>query len=124
MPDIPAEIRQDAIELHRALGGGVFREQLARLDPEAAARLFPGDKQRLIRAFEVVQATGVTDRDLAAAGKLGSPLSLQDNPAGAAARARFTPHVMPGCVQMIEMPALWPRRRRSPRGVSTPVFRR
>jgi tRNA dimethylallyltransferase len=60
MPDIPAEIRQDAIELHRALGGGVFREQLARLDPEAAARLFPGDKQRLIRAFEVVRATGVT----------------------------------------------------------------
>ena len=60
VPDIPAEIRQEAIELHRALGGVGFRERLARLDPAAAQRLFPGDKQRLIRAFEVVRATGVT----------------------------------------------------------------
>ncbi len=60
VPDIPAEIRQEAVELHRALGGIAFREQLARLDPAAAQRLFPGDKQRLIRAFEVVRATGVT----------------------------------------------------------------
>jgi tRNA dimethylallyltransferase len=59
VPDIPAEIRQEAIELHRALGGNAFREKLARLDPVAAQRLFPGDKQRLIRAFEVVRATGV-----------------------------------------------------------------
>ena len=60
VPDIPAEIRQEAIELHRALGGVGFRERLARLDPAAAQRLFPGDKQRLVRAFEVVRATGVT----------------------------------------------------------------
>jgi tRNA dimethylallyltransferase len=60
VPDIPAEIRQEAIELYRVLGGGAFRERLIRLDPEAAQRLFPGDKQRLIRAFEVVRATGAT----------------------------------------------------------------
>ncbi len=60
IPDIPAEIRQETIELHRALGGIAFREQLAELDPTAAQRLFPGDKQRLIRAFEVARATGVT----------------------------------------------------------------
>lgn len=60
VPDIPAEIRQEAIELHRALGGSAFRERLERLDPAAAQRLFPGDKQRLVRAFEVVRATGVT----------------------------------------------------------------
>jgi tRNA dimethylallyltransferase len=60
VPDIPAEIRQEAIELHRAVGGIAFRERLARLDPAAAQRLFPGDKQRLVRAFEVVRATGVT----------------------------------------------------------------
>jgi tRNA dimethylallyltransferase len=59
VPDIPAEIRQEAIELHWALGGNAFREKLARLDPAAAQRLLPGDKQRLIRAFEVVRATGV-----------------------------------------------------------------
>ncbi len=60
VPDIPAEIRQEAVELHRTLGGIAFRERLARLDPAAAQRLFPGDKQRLIRSFEVVRATGVT----------------------------------------------------------------
>jgi len=59
VPEIPAEIRQEAIELHRTLGGMGFRERLARLDPAAAQRLFPGDKQRLVRAFEVVRATGV-----------------------------------------------------------------
>jgi tRNA dimethylallyltransferase len=59
VPEIPAEIRQEAIELHRTLGGIGFRERLARLDPAAAQRLFPGDKQRLVRAFEVVRATGV-----------------------------------------------------------------
>jgi tRNA dimethylallyltransferase len=60
VPDIPAQIRQEAIELHRTLGGVGFRERLALLDPKAAQRLFPGDKQRLVRAFEVVRATGVT----------------------------------------------------------------
>ncbi len=60
VPEIPAEIRQEAIELYRALGSVGFRERLARLDPAAAQRLFPGDKQRLVRAFEVVRATGVT----------------------------------------------------------------
>lgn len=59
VPDIPDEIRQEAIGLHRALGGTEFHERLAQLDPAAAHRLLPGDKQRLIRAFEVVLATGV-----------------------------------------------------------------
>jgi tRNA dimethylallyltransferase len=58
VPAIPAAIRQEAIELHRALGGVEFRERLAQLDPIAAQRLAPGDKQRLVRAFEVVRATG------------------------------------------------------------------
>src|SRR6516164_1253983 len=60
VPEIPAAVRQEAIELNRALGGAAFRDRLAELDPEAAHQLFPGDKQRLVRAYEVVQATGVT----------------------------------------------------------------
>ena len=55
----PRRIRQEALELHRALGGAAFRERLARLDPAGAERLFPGDRQRLVRAFEVVRATGM-----------------------------------------------------------------
>src|SRR5262249_42403092 len=59
VPEIPGHIRQAAVDLHRLLGGTAFRERLARLDPDAAARVVPGDSQRLVRAFEVVRATGV-----------------------------------------------------------------
>jgi tRNA dimethylallyltransferase len=59
IPDIPTKIREEAVALYRALGGPAFRERLAALDPQAAVRLNPGDRQRLVRAFEVVRATGV-----------------------------------------------------------------
>jgi tRNA dimethylallyltransferase len=59
IPEIPGKIRQEAVELHRALGGVEFHKRLAQLDPSAAKRLYPGDRQRLMRAFEVVRATGV-----------------------------------------------------------------
>lgn len=58
IPPIPAPIRIEAEELYRRLGGPGFVDRLRRLDP-AAARLPPGDRQRLTRAFEVVRATGV-----------------------------------------------------------------
>ena len=60
VPEIPAEVRQEAIRTHRELGGVAFCDRLAELDPEAARRLFPGDSQRLVRAYEVVRATGLT----------------------------------------------------------------
>ena len=59
VPEIPEKIRQEAIGLHRRLGGAAFRARLAQLDPAAAQRLFSGDKHRLIRALEVVLVTGV-----------------------------------------------------------------
>jgi tRNA dimethylallyltransferase len=59
VPEIPEEIRREAAALYRALGGVGFREKLAQFDPVAAKRLFPGDRQRLMRAFEVVRATGL-----------------------------------------------------------------
>jgi tRNA dimethylallyltransferase len=58
IPDIPAEIRAEAIALHRGLGGAEFRRRLAELDPDAALQLHEGDSQRLIRAWEVAAATG------------------------------------------------------------------
>jgi tRNA dimethylallyltransferase len=58
-PDIPQAVRQNALALHRALGGAAFREQLARLDADSARRLHAGDTQRLVRAYEVVCATGI-----------------------------------------------------------------
>src|SRR4051794_23181602 len=59
VPQIPPEIRAEAAELYRELGGAAFRERVAVLDPTAAARLPSGDRARLTRAWEVVRATGV-----------------------------------------------------------------
>jgi tRNA dimethylallyltransferase len=58
VPAIPATIRAEAVELYDELGGAEFRQQLAALDPAAASRLPAGDRQRLLRAWEVVRATG------------------------------------------------------------------
>jgi tRNA dimethylallyltransferase len=58
VPEIPEEIRREAVELYRRLGGIEFRQRLTELDPDGARRLFPGDRQRLVRAWEVVSATG------------------------------------------------------------------
>jgi tRNA dimethylallyltransferase len=63
VPAVPADIRQQARVLHAALGGAAFRQVLAALDPESAERLAASDTQRLVRAYEVVKATG---RSLAA----------------------------------------------------------
>jgi tRNA dimethylallyltransferase len=58
VPAIPPEIRAAARQRHRELGGEAFRALLAERDPLGASRLAPGDTQRLVRAYEVVTATG------------------------------------------------------------------
>ena len=63
VPQIPPEIRAEAAALYADLGGAAFGERLAALDPDAAARLPPGDRARLTRAWEVVRATGVRLRE-------------------------------------------------------------
>ena len=54
-------------ELRRSLqaraereGAGPLLEELARVDPESAARLHPNDQKRILRALEVYYATGKT----------------------------------------------------------------
>ena len=58
LPEVPAGLRAAARARHRELGGAAFHAELAARDPETAARLAPGDSQRLIRAWEVLEATG------------------------------------------------------------------
>lgn len=58
IPPVSPAVRAAAEELHAALGGAAFRARLAERDPETAARLADGDRQRLVRAYEVVEATG------------------------------------------------------------------
>ncbi|GAB6053521.1 tRNA (adenosine(37)-N6)-dimethylallyltransferase MiaA [Magnetospira thiophila] len=58
IPAVDDGVRQEASSLFDDLGGAAFRLHLADLDPESAARLPDGDRQRLIRAYEVVRGTG------------------------------------------------------------------
>ncbi|MEK9755291.1 MAG: isopentenyl transferase family protein, partial [Rhodospirillaceae bacterium] len=46
VPDVPADIVEEARRLHDAEGGEGFRARLAALDPGAAERLAAGDRQR------------------------------------------------------------------------------
>ncbi|MCS6921067.1 MAG: tRNA (adenosine(37)-N6)-dimethylallyltransferase MiaA [Elioraea sp.] len=58
IPPIPAAIRAEARRLAAELGAPALHARLAERDPETAAALHPSDTQRVIRAWEVLQATG------------------------------------------------------------------
>lgn len=58
VPAVPASVREDAEALLRRLGNEAFHAALAARDPVMAGRLHPGNTQRLIRAWEVLEATG------------------------------------------------------------------
>jgi tRNA dimethylallyltransferase len=60
IPDIPAEIRDHWRERAEALGRDKLYRELVECDPAMAARLRNGDTQRLVRALEVIDATGVS----------------------------------------------------------------
>ena len=115
IPPIPATIRAEAAELYRDLGAGAFRARLAALDPEAANRLPAGDRQRLIRAYGVVRATGRTigawqaGAGEAARYRFAKILMLPPRPAlYAACEARFGRMIATGAVE--EAAALAARR--------------
>lgn len=56
-PEVPAEAREEARRDYVQLGEAAFREALRALDPAAAERIAPGDRQRLVRAMEVARGT-------------------------------------------------------------------
>jgi tRNA dimethylallyltransferase len=58
VPPIPEAVRAAARKRHAATGGAAFHAALAARDPAMAVRLAPGDSQRLVRAWEVLEATG------------------------------------------------------------------
>jgi tRNA dimethylallyltransferase len=58
IPDIPAELRAAAQARLAQLGPAGLHAELERRDPPMAARLGPTDRQRLVRAWEVLEATG------------------------------------------------------------------
>nr|WP_249811548.1 tRNA (adenosine(37)-N6)-dimethylallyltransferase MiaA [Bradyrhizobium sp. 149] len=58
VPPIPPEVREDVRARLERNGVEALRAELARRDPQAAARLNPRDRTRIARALEVVEATG------------------------------------------------------------------
>jgi len=58
LPAIPPAVRAAATARRAALGPEAFHREVAARDPATAARLPVGDRQRLIRAWEIVEATG------------------------------------------------------------------
>ncbi len=58
IPEIPMEIRTRWRQAVAEQGASVVHRELMARDPEMAARLPPGDGQRITRALEVLEATG------------------------------------------------------------------
>ncbi len=58
IPTIPTDFRDKANEEWDAMGSDAFRARLAERDAAIVGRLKPGDRQRHVRAWEVIQATG------------------------------------------------------------------
>ncbi|MGH6946957.1 MAG: tRNA (adenosine(37)-N6)-dimethylallyltransferase MiaA [Kiloniellales bacterium] len=57
IPQVPEALRATGEELYARLGGAAFRAALVARDP-ASARLAANDRQRLVRAWEVLEASG------------------------------------------------------------------
>ena len=58
VPEIPGNIRQALRERAALEGTGALHHELQLKDPAMADRLEPGDRQRVLRALEVLEATG------------------------------------------------------------------
>ena len=78
VPPTPPDIRAAVRARCDALGAAALHAELARRDPEMAARLRPGDRMRVARALEVLEATG---RSLAEWHRDGMPAILDPDAA-------------------------------------------
>jgi tRNA dimethylallyltransferase len=64
LPEADPAIRRALDEEAEARGWGALHEELARVDPAAAARIHPNDPQRIQRALEVWRIAGVSLTEL------------------------------------------------------------
>lgn len=77
MPDIPPAIRAAASAKQKALGNPAFHAALAKRDPVMAERLEPFNTARLVRAWEVLEATGKSLSEWQKAPLVGPPTHWQ-----------------------------------------------
>src|SRR3546814_14112043 len=81
VPEVPPEVRRTARAEMMTLGAAAFHDRLAEHDPVMAARLAPGDRQSLLRAWEVFTANGRSPADwLAAPGTTSSQRAAKLRP--------------------------------------------
>jgi tRNA dimethylallyltransferase len=107
VPDIPMDIRADVRARHTRLGNDGLHAALAAVDPDAAALIGPTDPQRMIRALEVLEATGEPLKAWEKKQGTGAPAGLDFRTVGldppradlyAAIEARFDGMVAAGAV--------------------------
>ncbi|MCB9397335.1 MAG: tRNA (adenosine(37)-N6)-dimethylallyltransferase MiaA [Acidobacteria bacterium] len=72
LPKTPSPLRARVDQIHARLGSQRTHQMLARLDPQAAARLHPNDQQRIKRFLEVRILTGKSVVDIWADQKPGA----------------------------------------------------
>ena len=77
LPDVPARFRAEAAALQKELGNPGFHQELARRDPLTAAKIDPLNTQRVVRAFEVLLATGKSLAEWQSAPRIGPPEDLR-----------------------------------------------
>jgi len=64
LPEADPEVRQRLEQQAREIGWEAMHQRLVEVDPEAAARIHPNDPQRLQRALEVYEVSGVPMTEL------------------------------------------------------------
>lgn len=79
IPDIPDDVRDKTNAHYKALGKDEFFKDLQRRDPIMAARLHSDHKARIIRAWEVIEATGKSLAEWQEMPRLGPPAHWQFN---------------------------------------------
>ena len=57
-PEIPEEVRERIRSDMEEVATNILHDRLSKVDPEAAARIHPNDRQRIGRALEIYEATG------------------------------------------------------------------
>ena len=110
VPDIPAELRAYWREQAAKLSREALHQELAARDPAMAARLKPADPQRIVRALEVIDATGVSLAEwqggsaaplLGAGDVLSLVIAPEREPLYAAIDARFDCMIENGAIEEV-----------------------
>jgi tRNA dimethylallyltransferase len=85
MPDISSDVKVQAQAMLNEAGNQGLHARLAEIDPDLAARLEPGDSQRVLRGMEIWLASHIPlskwQKGVAKGRLLGRPLSVYLRPA-------------------------------------------